>query len=232
MASSQQKMIRVYIVHEMALMNNLISAVIDSESDLEVIGSSTSVSEAYRQIQEVKVDVILASSQLPDPGTIALLQKIRDFNQVVHLIVIGVTETKHQVLHFLEAGAAGYVTKDSTMEDMFSAIRLADQHKADLPPKITAAVMDRLYEYARIYAGLEKDVLDQADLTDREIEVLQLLGKDLTNNEISKQLVIEEGTVKNHVHSILTKLKVNSREQAANYLVLLQGKDIPSDPAE
>jgi len=216
----------------MALMNNLISAVINSESDIEVIGSATSVTEAYRQIQDEEVDVVLASSQLPGPGTIDLLKKIRDIDPVIHLIVIGVTETKHQVLHFLEAGAAGYVTKDSTMEDMFSAIRLADQDKADLSPKITAAVMDRLFEYARIYAGLEKDVLDHADLTDREIEVLQLLGKDLTNNEISKQLVIEEGTVKNHVHSILTKLKVTSREQAANYLILLEGKDIPPDPAD
>ncbi len=120
-------MIRVFIVHEMELINNVIATAIESRSDIEVIGSATGVYQTCQAIEGQDIDVILASIRLPDPGAIPLLKLLREENPDINLIVLGMTETRQQVLHFLEKGASGYITGDSTIEDMIAAIRLAYQ---------------------------------------------------------------------------------------------------------
>ena len=215
-------MIHVFLVHEMALMNNVLSSALEDQADIRVVGSATTVEDALEKIQYEAVDVILASSGLPNQGSIQLIEKVREENPKVELVVIGVMETRERVLHYVEAGASGYVSKDSTIEEMIEAIKLADQDKAVVPPEIAGALMDRLSEYAQIFADLEMGVIESAGLTDRELEVLDLLGKNLTNNQIASELVIEVGTVKNHVHSILSKLNVTSRSEAATYLALIR----------
>lgn len=205
----------------MELMNNILATAIKSQADIEVVGSATCVSQAYDEIKQGEIDVILVSNHLPDQGPIRLLKNLREVCPDINLIVIGMTESRQQVLHYLEMGASGYVTRDSTVEDMIAAIRLAKQGKVEVPPEINFAIIDRLREYARIFMSLEASVAKNAQLTDRELEVLELLGQNFTNHQIAEALVIQVGTVKNHVHSILTKLNVSSRREAANYLVLL-----------
>lgn len=215
-------MINVFLVHEMPLMANVIASALQDEIDIRILGSATTVEKAIEIIKQKEVDVILASSKLPDQGAERLLNALNEIDLGIDFVVIGVTETKERVLHYVEAGAVGYVAKDSTIEDMISAIRLAQQGKAVVPPKITAALMERLAEYAHIFTNLEMGVVESAGLTERELEVLELLGKNMTNYEISEELVIEVGTVKNHVHSILSKLNVSSRSEAATYLALIR----------
>jgi len=215
-------MIKVYLVHEMPLMNNVLATALEDQADIRVVGKATTVEEAVEKIKYSEVDVILASSGLPQQGSIRLIEQVREEKPKVDLVVIGVTETRERVLHYVEAGASGYVSKDSSIEEMIEAIQLADEDKAVVPPEIAGALMDRLSEYAQIFADLEMGVIESAGLTDREIEVLELLGRNLTNNEIAGKLVIEVGTVKNHVHSILSKLNVTSRNEAATYLALIR----------
>lgn len=215
-------MIRVFLLHEMRLMCNVLASALEDESDIEIVGSATSFDDALEIIAHTDVDVILTSSKLPDQGSIRLIHKVQEINSSIDLIVIGLTETRERVLHYVEAGASGYVSKDSSIGDMISAIRLAQQGKAAVPPAITAALIERLTEYAQIFADLEMGVVESAGLTERELEVLGLLGKNMTNSEIADELVIEVGTVKNHVHSILNKLNVSSRSEAATYLALIR----------
>jgi len=94
--------------------------------------------------------------------------------------------------------------------------------KVFVSPKIAAAMMERLSDLAQMFSDVENSVTDDAGLTPRELEVLELIGEGLTNQQISERLVIEVGTVKNHVHSILEKLNVGSRGEAAAYLAFIK----------
>lgn len=215
-------MIRVVLVNEIRLMSNVLASALDGEEDIKVVGCATSADEAIDIIKMQSVDVVLVSTRLPERGALHLTESITQENPATNVLVLGVTEKKERVLQYVEAGAVGYVVKDDTVEDMLAAIRGAQEGKALVSPKIAAALMERVSELAGMFADLETGVIENADLTPREIEVLELLGKNLTNQEIADRLVIEVGTVKNHVHSILNKLNVNTRDEAATYLALIK----------
>ena len=189
---------------------------------MRVVGCATNTDEALAIIQMEKVDVVLVSTRLPERGALRLTESITEENPTTDVLVLGVTEKKERVLQFVEAGAVGYIVKDDTVEDMLTAIRAAQEGKALVSPKIAAALMERVSELAGMFADLEIGAVESAGLTSREVEVLELLGKNMANQEIAEHLVIEVGTVKNHVHSILSKLNVNTRDEAATYLALIK----------
>lgn len=215
-------MIHVLLVNEIRLMSNVLAAALEDEPDIKVIGCATSVDEALGILRKEDVDIVLTSTRLPDRGALRLTETVTNVQPEVDVLVFGVTEQKERVLQYVEAGAVGYVLKDDSVDDMLEAIRAAHLGKALVSPKIAAALMERVSELAGMFADLETGVVENAGLTSREVEVLELLGKNLTNQEIADQLVVEVGTVKNHVHSILNKLNVSSRSEAAAYLALIK----------
>lgn len=217
-------MISVYIVHEMVLLGNVLASALEDAEDIQITGYTSSQEEALQFLQDNPVDVVLISSRLPGNGATELIHAMQSQDEDLHFVVVGISENRETILHYVEAGASGYVAKDSGIEDLLATIRLTDQNMAVLPPTITSALMERLTEYAEIFSDLEMGVIEKAGLTDRELEILGCLGKKLSNQEIADQLFIEVGTVKNHVHSILDKLKVNSRNEAATYLALIRQK--------
>jgi DNA-binding NarL/FixJ family response regulator len=214
-------MIHILLVNEIRFMSNVIASALEDEPDIKVVGSATSVEEALEVIALEHVDLLLVSTRLPDQGALRLTEAITEKTLTTDVLVLGVTEKKERVLQYVEAGAIGYVLKDDTVEDMLETIRAAQEGKAFISPKIASALMERVSELAGMFAALETGIIEQADLTSREIEVLELLGQNFTNQEIAERLVIEVGTVKNHVHSILNKLNVNTRDEAAAYLALI-----------
>lgn len=215
-------MIHVLLVNEIRLMCNVITAALEDEPDIKVVGCATSVDEALEKLAREDIDVVLVSTRLPERGALHLTQTITDTQPSTNVLVLGVTDHKERVLQFVEAGAIGYVLKDDSIDDMVAAIQAAQQGKALVSPKIAGALMERVSELAGMFADLETGVIETAGLTPRELEVLELLGQNMTNEEIAETLVIEVGTVKNHVHSILNKLNVNSRREAATYLALIK----------
>lgn len=215
-------MIQVLLVNEIRLMCNVLTAALKDEPNIRVVGCATSVDEAILRLEREQVDVVLISTRLPDQGAIRLTRIVTDIQPDIDVLVLGVTENKDHVLQYVEAGADGYILKDDTVEDLVEAIHAAQEGKALVSPKIAGALMERVSELADMFANLETGVVENAGLTARELEVLELLGKNMTNQEIADELVIEVGTVKNHVHSILNKLDVNSRNQAATYLALIK----------
>ena len=215
-------MISIYIIHEMVLLGNVIASALEDAEDIKIVGYSSSKQEAIQYLQEHPVDVVLVSSHLPGNDSIEAIKELQQIDQELDFIVIGISENRQAILHYVEAGASGYVSEDSSIEDLIATIRLANKNMAVLPPSITSALMERLSEYAEIFSDLEIGVVENADLTNREIEILDCLGKNMTNKEIADKFFIEVGTVKNHVHSILDKLKVSSRKEAATYLALIR----------
>jgi len=165
----------------------------------------------------------LVSTKLPDDGALKLTRNLTRSDSGLKVLVLGLTEEKEQILPYIEAGAAGYILKNDSVEQMVEYIHNAYADKAIVSPKIAAVLMSRVVELSRLLSEIRPSVYEPAGLTPREIEVLTLIEKGLTNQEIAEQLYIEVGTVKNHVHSILQKLEVGSRLDAVAYLGVIQG---------
>jgi two-component system nitrate/nitrite response regulator NarL len=222
-------MIRVLIVHEFQLMCNIISAALDDEEDIQAVGTATNVAGALELVQKENVDIVLVSTGLPNDEALTLTKSILQTAPKVKIVVLGITEDRGQVLQFIEAGADGYVLQEDSLEDLLAAVRAAHAGKALISPQIASALIDRVTELAHAFTKIGTAPPEAIELTEREIEVLELISQNLNNQEIAERLVIEVGTVKNHVHSILRKLGVDKREQAASLLGWIKGKEKPLD---
>lgn len=213
-------MIRVLLVNQIRLLCHILAAVLEEEPDMEVAGCATSVGEALAQAPEV--DVILVNTQMSDGTALEVIREISDAEMPVKILALGLAETKTQILPYVEAGAAGYVLKDDSVDDLLGRIRNAYAGRIRVSPKIASALISRVAEYAQLLDQVESGVGGGAELTPREQEILALIAQGLTNREIAERLVIEVGTVKNHVHSILKKLDASSRHEAAAYVAVLE----------
>lgn len=212
-------MIRVLIVTEIQLIGHAIASVLEEEPDVQVTGYVASLPDALRLAAES--DVALISPRLPGNDALKLTRTLAEGFPDLKILALGLTESRAWVLEYVEAGAAGYVARDDSVEDLLRRIRAAHQDRAVVSPEIAAALMDRVARYAQLFDEVESGLYEEANLTPRERETLDLIGQGLTNQEIADRLVIEVGTVKNHVHSILSKLGVSSRDDAAAYLAFL-----------
>lgn len=213
--------IRLLLVNEIRLMGNVIVAALEDEPDIQVIACVTTYDEALQVIHETEVDVALVSTRLPDHGGLRLTSAISEIAPTTKVLALGLTEEKKRVLRYVEAGASGYILKDDSLEDLVEIVRATQEGKVFVSPQIAAAMMERLSDLAQMFTGIETNMTDTTSLTSREMEVLELISKGFTNQQIAQHLVIEVGTVKNHVHSILEKLNVSSRGEAAAYLAFI-----------
>jgi DNA-binding NarL/FixJ family response regulator len=177
--------------------------------------------DALLILRETDVDVALVSTRLPDHGGLRLTSAISEIAPATKVLALGLTEEKKRILRYVEAGASGYILQDDSLEDLVEIIRATRDGKVFVSPQIAAAMMERLSNLAQMFTGMESNLMDTTSLTSREMEVLELISKGFTNQQIAQHLVIEVGTVKNHVHNILEKLNVSSRGEAAAYLAFI-----------
>lgn len=191
-----ERPIRLLLVNESGLVGNVISAALEDESDLKVVASVTDAEAALRALQEQTIDVALVSTRLPDQGALKLTRAIAQLAPSTKVLALGLTEDKRHVLRYVEAGATGYVLQDHSLEDLVEIVRAAQDGKVLVSPQIAAAMMERLSDLARLFSDIENHVGDTTSLTGRELEVLELIGRGLTNQQIAEKLVIETGTVK------------------------------------
>jgi two-component system nitrate/nitrite response regulator NarL len=202
--------IRVVIVHSVRLYRNGLADLLDRERSVEVVGTAASLGEAR--------DVVRATA--PQVGLLGLgamdeFDSVREFVHAlpdVKLVALGVGETTAEVLAWAEAGIHGFITQDGEVDDCIAAIEAAALGNLTCSESIAAVLLRRVAELAATLAdGSRPDHV----LTRRELEILELIGEDLTNKEIAARLFIEVTTVKNHVHNILEKLGVHRRSEAA-----------------
>ena len=132
-------MIQMLLVNEIRLMCNVLSAALEDEPDIKVVGCATSYTEALEILNRSNVDVVLVSTRLPDRGALRLTETITNDQPTTDVVVLGVTEKKERVLQYVEAGAVGYILKDDTVEDMVASIQAAQQGEALVSPEIAGA---------------------------------------------------------------------------------------------
>ena len=215
-------MIKILLVIEVRLIANIFAEALEDEPDFMIVGRSENMEGALKIIQDQQVDVALVSVGLPGLGAVELTRAILDVAPNTKVLALGLADDTDDVLKYIEAGAAGYILKDSSLLDLIEIMRSTQRGEAQVSARMAGAMMERLSSLAKMFSTTETNFTDDVRLTPREREVLQYIGKGCTNQEIATTLLVELGTVKNHVHSILEKLNVSNRDEAASYLAFIE----------
>lgn len=213
-------MTRLLIVHEVRLIADLTASALRMDADSEVVACVCTVEAALARLRQTHCDVLLVSVTLPQEGAATLTRAAANMPNACKVLVTGVVEAQAVILHWLEAGAAGYIHTDESVATLIQKVRSVAQGECLVSPSLAAALIAHIYklkqQIGELYGlqALNPDVL-YAELTKRECEVLDLIEQGYNNQRIGNALYIELGTVKNHVHNILDKLGVRTRQQAA-----------------
>jgi NarL family two-component system response regulator LiaR len=188
------------------------------EHDIEVVGEAQDATEAVRLVSETQPTVVLTELDLPGAteGAIDITRRLRFASPQSAIVVLTVFADGEQVSAAVHAGASGYLLKDTAVDDIVRSVRAAGKGEAVLSPRIAAYVLEQMREST---PPLDRPEDLTLRLTVREREVLRLMAMGKDNNGIAEELVISDQTAKNHVSSVLGKLEVSNRIQAAVYAV-------------
>jgi len=202
-------MIRILIVAAIRLYREGLAEMLADESSVVVVATAAGADEAVRALRQHEPDIVLLDMAIPDNTWVvrALVAAVPG----TRVVALAVPEAEDEVLACAEAGVAGYVTREGSVEDVVAAVESVARGEVLCSPRMAATLMQRVATLAleRSPASIE------SRLTARELEILDLIDQGLSNKEIARKLTIELSTVKNHVHSILEKLNVSRRHEAA-----------------
>jgi DNA-binding NarL/FixJ family response regulator len=171
-----------------------------TQAQLSIIGSSPSGEAAMVILQQSDVDVVLLDLRMPGMSGVETLLAIKRAGYRARVIILTSFETDEDIYRAVQAGAQGYLLKDTSLKEMVEAIQTVHSAKRYIPREIASRLAERMM---------------RSDLTPRELEILKMLSKGLTNKQIGHALGISDNTVKNHVNSIIEKLEVSDRTEAA-----------------
>jgi DNA-binding NarL/FixJ family response regulator len=205
--------IRILIVDDQTMFRQGMRVLLSSQSDFEVIGEAADGEEALAKAASLHPDVVLMDLRMPVLDGSAATRRLHSAQPNCRVIVLTTFEEDAEVFDSLRAGAIGYLLKDAPTDKLYEAIHAAARGESFLQPSVAARVVaefNRLSEQAPAWTQVLSD-----PLSPRELEILRLVASGATNKDIANQLVLAEGTVKNHVTNIFTKLGVVDRTAAA-----------------
>ncbi|MFI7585484.1 response regulator [Spongisporangium articulatum] len=202
-------MIRVFLLDDHEVVRRGLVALLESGGEIEVVGESGSALEAARRIPALRPDVAVLDARLPDGSGIDVCREVRSADPSINALILTSYSDDEALFASIMAGAAGYVLKQIRGTDLVDAVKRVAAGQSLLDPAVTAQVLERI----RTGAPAEPDEL--ADLTAQERKILELIAQGLTNRQIGEQMFLAEKTVKNYVSSLLAKLGLERRTQAA-----------------
>jgi len=213
-------MIDLYVVRTECADDDPLLSVLRDEPDFDVRGCTDKPSTALSYLARTPCAVALVSYGLGDDESLDLVRALVERDQPIKVLITDVPREDEVILHLLEEGAAGYVCAEESWADLVKKIHAVAEDEFLVHPDIAATMMSRIAELNLLLIELDGGNMARpetvyAELTQREVEVLRLLGEEKSNQEIAQALTIELGTVKNHVHNLLRKLDVCSRKHAA-----------------
>jgi len=201
--------VRVLLADDQGLVREGFRHIIDAREDLEVVGEAADGREAIALAEKTRPDVILMDVRMPVLDGIEATRRLIASGHPARIVILTTFDLDEAVFAALRAGASGFMLKDIRAAELVEAIRVVARGEALLAPTVTRRLLDR---FADALPGEPPPSLDE--LTPREVEVLRLVARAMTNAEIAERLVLTEATVKSHVSAILRKLGLRDRVQA------------------
>ncbi len=204
--------IRLLIAEDETVVRMALAQLLATEPDIEVVGQAADGEKAVDLARRMKPAVMLTDLSMPRLDGIAAIRQVKAELPECAIVVLTIHHDDDHLFAAIKAGASGYVLKDAPPEQTMEAIRAAARGEGFIGPSLVGRVLEEFARVAQLRAAA-KEVF--AELTRREMEILELLGKGLRNKDIAARLFLSEKTVKNHISSIFSKLQVNDRTQAA-----------------
>jgi DNA-binding NarL/FixJ family response regulator len=194
--------IRILLVDDHPVVRAGLSGLLSSQPDFVVVGEASNGLEALDMLERIGADVVLMDLRMPQMDGVAATRQVRARFPKVQVLVLTTYDTDSEIVRAVEAGATGYLLKDVLREELFRAVRLCAKGEAVLSPPVAARLLGRMRGSS------------QENLSVRELEVLALVAKGLSNKEIARKLKISEATVKTHLLHTFEKLGVDDRTAA------------------
>jgi NarL family two-component system response regulator LiaR len=199
--------IRILVADDHIVVRKGLIAMLETDSNMQIIGEACNGTEAVEMAKKLVPDVVLMDLVMPVMDGIEATRQIKQALPSVNILVLTSFSTNDKVLPSLNAGAIGYLLKDSTPNDLIRAIHQVAQGEGSLNPVVTRQVL----------AQMQSPAASEEELTERETEVLKLMAHGYSNAEIAQLMVVSNATVHTHVSRVLSKLNLSSRTQAALY---------------
>ena len=203
-------MISVLIADDQGMIRAGFRSLLEDETDIDVVGAAVDGEDALRKVDDLDPDVVLMDIRMPVLDGLAATRRLVDLGRRCRIVVITTFDLDEYVFEALRAGASGFLLKDATAEELISAIRTVAAGEALIDPGVTRRVIDA---FAAAPAPTPIQTRELSRLTEREMQVLRLIARGLSNAEIANRLVVSEATAKTHVSNVLTKLGLRDRVQ-------------------
>lgn len=202
--------IKILIVDDHEMVRDGLSVMMEREEDFTVVGEAQNGLEAVEKTKALNPDVVLMDLRMPEMDGVEAMRQIRAVQDDVKFLVLTTYDSDEYIFDAIEAGAKGYLLKDTSREELFRAVRTVNRGESLIEPAVVSRLLDRLTELShRAAHGPEHGALSE-----REVEVLQLMARGSANKQIASDLSITESTVKTHVANIFQKLEVSHRTEA------------------
>jgi DNA-binding NarL/FixJ family response regulator len=210
-------MIRVFLLDDHEVVRRGVADLLQAEGDIEVVGESASAAEATRRIPALRPDVAVLDVRLPDGSGIDVCRNVRSVDPTIKGLILTSYEDDEALFAAIMAGAAGYVLKQIRGTDLVNTVRRVASGQSLLDPAVTQRVLERIRHPV-------EEPKELRSLTEQERRILAHIAEGLTNREIAGQMFLAEKTVKNYVSSLLAKLGLERRTQAAVLAARLLGE--------
>ncbi|WP_299922047.1 response regulator transcription factor [uncultured Nocardioides sp.] len=221
--SAGNEPVRVLVVDDQELFRRGLIMLLGGDIDIEVVGEAADGITATELAITTAPDVILLDVRMPRRTGVEACRAIKEAVPATKIIMLTVSDEEADLYESVKNGAAGYLLKDSSIEEVAQAVRVVNEGQSLISPSMAVKLIDEFKQMSKP----EREQGPALRLTERELEVLRLVAKGLNNREVAKELFISENTVKNHVRNILEKLQLHSRMEAVMYAMREKLLDLP-----
>ena len=215
--------VRVLVVDDQELFRRGLTMVIGALDGIDLVGEAGDGRTALELAVRTDPDVVLLDVRMPGFSGIETCAELKAIMPSVRIVMLTASDEEADLFDAVKSGASGYLLKDASIDDVASAVRLVADGQSLISPAMAVKLLDEFKQLT----GPERSAVVAPRLTDRELQVLRLVARGLSNKDVAKDLFISENTVKNHVRNILEKLQLHSRMEAVMYAVRERLLDVP-----